>query len=142
MTTLLNGLLGGLLVGIGAALAVEVVGDGRSAVSAMLGVLFTEGVATARSGRVATTVVYGTVGGLVLVALELYVLGVLGVPPTPLEAYGPAVAWGAVLLVVLAAIYRFVFRLQFDRDVLVALVRFHAVYGLGLGIWIRMTWIT
>lgn len=69
MTTLLNGLLGGLLVGIAATLAVEMVGDGRSAVSAMLGVLFDEGV---------------------------------------------------------------VFRLRFDRDVLVELLLFHVVYDSAL----------
>lgn len=50
-------------------------------------------------------------------------------------------AWGAVLLVVLAAVSRFVIRLQFDRGVTVALLLFHAVDGLGLRIWIRMTWI-
>lgn len=142
MTTLLNGLLGGLLVGIVATLAVEVVGDGRSAVSSMLGVLFDEGVETARSWQMATTIVYGTMGGLALVALELYVLGFVGVPPTPGQAYGLAVAWGAVLLAVFAAVYRFVFRLRSDRDVLVELLLFHVVYGLGLGVWIRMTWIT
>lgn len=142
MTTLLNGVLGGLLVGIVASLAVEIVGDGRSAVSAMLGVLFDEGRGTARPGRMATTVGYGTVAGLALVALELYVLGVVGVPPTPIEAYGLAVAWGVVLLAVFAAVYRFVFRLRFDRDVIVELLLFHVVYGLGLGVWIRMTWIT
>lgn len=142
MTTLLNGLLGGLVVGIVATLAVEMVGEGRSAVSAMLGVLFDEGVETARSWRIATTVVYGTIAGLALVALELYVLGLVGVPPTPGEAYGLAVAWGAVLLAGFAAVYRFGFRLQFDRDVLVELILFHVVYGLGLGVWIRMTWIT
>lgn len=142
MTTLLNGLLGGLLVGIVATVAVEIVGGRRSPVANMLDVARGEGGETGRPVRVATTVLYGTVGGLVLVALELYVLGVVGVPPAPLEAYGLAVAWGAVLLAVLAAVYRVAFRLQFDRDVLVALVLFHAVYGLGLGIWIRTTWIT
>lgn len=142
MTTLLNGLLGGLLVGIVASLAVEMVGDGRYAVSAMLGVLFDEGVGTARPGRMATTILYGTVAGIALVALELSVLRVVGVPPTPIEAYGLAVAWGVVLLAVFAAGYRFVFRLRFDRDVLVELLLFHVVYGLGLGVWIRMTWIT
>lgn len=142
MTTLLNGLLGGLLVGIVSTVAVEIVGGRRTPVAAMLDVVQGEDGGTARAVRVATTVLYGTVGGLVLVALELYVLGVVGVPPAPLEAYGLAVGWGAVLLAVLAAAYRVAFRLQFDRDVLVALVLFHAVYGLGLGIWIRLTWIT
>lgn len=142
MTTLLNGLLGGLLVGIVATIAVEILGGRRSPIAAMLDVVFDGGGGPARSRRVATSILYGTVGGLVLVALELYVLGVVGIPPGPLEAYGLAVAWGGVLLAVLAAVYRFGFRLQFDRDVLVALVLFHAVYGLGLGIWIRTTWIT
>lgn len=142
MTTLLNGLLGGLLVGVAATLAVEVVGDGRSAVSAMLGVLSPERAGTVRVWRIATAVLYGTLGGLALVAVELYVLGVVGVPPTPLEAYGLAVAWAVLLLAAVAVAYRFVFRLRFDRDVLVDLLLFHAVYGLGLGLWIRMTWIT
>lgn len=142
MTTLLNGLLGGLLVGVAATLAVEVVGDGRSALSAMLGVLSPARAGTARVWRIATVVLYGTLGGLAIVALELYVLGVVGVPPTPLEAYGLAVAWAVVLLAAVAVAYRFVFRLRFDRDVLVDLLLFHAVYGLGLGIWIRLTWIT
>lgn len=142
MTTVLNGLLGGLLIGVAATLAVEVVGDGRAAVSAMLGVLSPERAGTARAWSIATAVLYGTLGGLALVGLELYVLGVVGVPPTPLEAYGLAVAWAVLLLAAVAVAYRFVFRLRFDRDVLVDLLVFHAVYGLGLGIWIRLTWIT
>lgn len=142
MTTLLNGLLGGLLVGIVATVAAEVVGDGRSAVSATLGVLFDEGARTARSWRIVSLVLYGTIGGLAFVALELYVLNAVAVPPTPVEAYGLAVAWGAVLLAVFAIVYRLLLRLQFDRDVAVELLVFHLVYGLGLGIWIRMTWIT
>lgn len=142
MTTLLNGLLGGLLVGVAATLAVEVVGEGRSAVSAILGVLSPETAGTARVWRITTAVLYGTIGGLALVAVELYALGVVGVPPTPLEAYGLAVAWAVLLLAAVAVAYRFVFRLRFDRDVLVDLLLFHAVYGLGLGLWIRMTWIT
>lgn len=128
-------------MGVAATLAAELVGDGRSATSAVLGVLFDVGSATDRPGRIVTLVLYGTVGGLALVALELYVLEAVDVPPSPVEAYGLAVAWGAVLLAAFAAVYRFALGLRFDRDVLVELLVYHIVLGLGLGIWIRMTWI-
>lgn len=142
MTTLLNGLLGGLLVGVVAALVARLVGDAPAAMSRLVG--------TARGGDaprspwvgLLLSVLYGSVAGGVLVALELYVLGVLAVPPTAAEAFGVALAWSAVLFVAVAAVGRAAADLAEERSYLLELFVFHLVYGVGLGLWIRMTWIT
>ena len=142
MTTLLNGLLGGLLVGVVAALVARLVGDSPAAMSRLAG--------AARGGDaphspwvgLLLSVLYGSVAGGVLVALELHVLGVLAVPPTAAEAFGVALAWSAVLFVAVAAAGRAASDLADERSYLLELFVYHLVYGVGLGLWIRMTWIT
>lgn len=139
MTTLLNGPIGGLIAGLGETLAPGIADGDRPAASELLGELFGEEARSARPWRVAFLVLYGTIGSLHLVALELFALGAVGTPPSPLEAYDLAVGWGIVMLVVFP-VYRGL-GLQFYRDALVDLLVFLAVFGFGLGIWIRTPWI-
>jgi len=134
MTTLLNGLLGGLVVGVVATLAAQVAGvllggaDGPRRAS--------------RSREIAAQVAYGVFAGLALVALELFVLGLIAIPPTVAEAFGVAVGWSAVLLVALLVARRVGGTLPFGRPRLAELLAYHLVYGVALGGWIRLTWIT
>ncbi|WP_276271977.1 hypothetical protein [Haloarcula litorea] len=126
MTTLVNGLLGGLAAGLlASAVAVWVGPASRSS----------------RARTVAGAGGYGAVAGAVLVALELFVLGLLGVPPTRGEALAVAVGWSALLLALTAAV-RATRSDGSGWPPLRALVAFHVVYGLLLGAWIRLTWIT
>lgn len=46
---------------------------------------------------------------------------------------------GAVLFVTAAVVWRAFFRDPLNRSSLVGLLAYHVVYGLGLGVWIRMT---
>lgn len=140
MTTLLNGVLGGLLVGLLAAVAVRRVAADPSATAALSRRL--PGAASSRWREGFLQVAYGALAGGLLVALELYVLGLLGVPPTPVEAFGTALAWSAVLFVSLLTVARLDTPAVDSRSTLLELAVFHLVFGLGLGLWIRMTWIT
>jgi hypothetical protein len=85
---------------------------------------------------------YGGLAGGTLLALELFVLGILGVPPTPVEALGVAVAWSALLFGGLSVAWRVASPTSLTRSRLGELLVYHLVYGLGFGLWIRMTWIT
>ncbi|WP_254838604.1 hypothetical protein [Natronomonas marina] len=140
MTTVLNGLLGGLLVGVLAATVTRSVDTEPSAWAARTTDALGVRTVAARWLDGATRVAYGGVGGGALVALELYVLGVLAVPPTVGEAFGMAVAWSALLFAVRVLFARV--GPSPDRSRLVAPLVYHLVYGLGLGVWIRLTWIT
>jgi hypothetical protein len=139
MTTLIDGLLGGLVVSVVAALPVRAVESTPSATAVLVGaVTGSRDVAGPRArgpGR------YGAVAGVALVALELFVLGLIAVPPTPAEAVGLAVGWSLVLFAALLAAWR----VLPDRPAgspLAELFVYHLVYGFGLGVRIRLTWIT
>lgn len=87
-------------------------------------------------------VLYGGLGGGTLVALDLYVTGILGVPPTVGKAFGVAVGWSAVLFAVLLILQRASHSQSESQAPLKPLLVFHLCYGLALGTWIRFTWIT
>lgn len=77
-----------------------------------------------------------------LVAVELFALDLLGIPPTAGEALGVAVAWSTLLFSVLFVGWRVATPRSAQRSQLGELFVYHLLYGLGLGLWIRMTWIT
>jgi hypothetical protein len=136
MTTILNGLLGGLVVGLVAATATRLVAGDAS------GGRVGFAVPSSRWSTFAVRLSYGCLAGGALVALELFVLGLLAVPPTLLEAFGVAVAWSALLFGVLSAVRWVASSRSLARSHLGGSLVYHLVYGLGLGLWIRLTWIT
>lgn len=140
MTTILNGLLGGAIVAVVGTLAAHFV-DGEQTTTAGESAPETEPMATRWQGAL-LQVVYGSVAGGVLVALELFVLGVLAVPPSLGEAFAVAVAWSIVLLVAAVAVWRFLLGSRLGRVSLGKLAVYHLVFGVGFGLWIRLTWIT
>lgn len=141
MTTVPNGLIGGLVAAVVAATVTRAAAD-SSATSEALAAVLGGDVATSRWWGFPSQLGYGTVAGGVLVALELSVLGALAVPPATGEALAVAVGWSAVLFFAAVAVRRFGLSLPLDRSALLELSGFHLVYGLGLGVWIRLTWIT
>jgi hypothetical protein len=142
VTTLLNGLLGGLFAGVLAAVVVRIVAGESSATAAVLARTVGPRRAASRWWVVAAWLSYGSLAGGALVALELFVLGLLGVPPSTAESLGVAVAWSALLFGLASAVLGVAFSLSFVRSRLDGLVGYHLGYGLGLGLWIRLTWIT
>lgn len=139
MTTILNGLLGGAIVGVVATLAAKLArGEQRAKPVGSTG---TESTAS-RWRTSVPPVAYGSAAGCVLVALELFVLDALAVPPSLGEAFAVAVAWSVVLLVGMLAILRFVPEMQREELQPGVLAVYHFVFGVGFGVWIRMTWIT
>lgn len=142
MTTLLNGLLGGLVVGAVAAVAAERADDGRSVTRAVLDAVAGPDAAGSLPGRALLRVAYGGAAGLALLALELYALGMLAVPPTLGEAAAVAVGWSAVLFVVVFAVARLAFDDGRGGSDVRGLLLYHLVFGLGMALWIRTTWIT
>jgi hypothetical protein len=142
MTTLLNGVLGGAIVGGFAAAVTAIVakragtGDGSKGTPER-----------SRAGAIGwkrgiLLVGYGSALGGGLLALELFVLGVLGVPPTLGEAFAVALAWSGVVFGAVFVGWRVGgsrLLTQGDRQQLLV---YHLCYGLGLGAWIRLTWIT
>lgn len=85
---------------------------------------------------------YGSFAGGLLVALELFVLRVIAIPPTTREAFSLALAWSTLLFLGATIFGRFTMSKFDSRLHLRELLGYHLIYGLGLGIWIRMTWIT
>ncbi|MBX0323386.1 hypothetical protein EGH21_10130 [Halomicroarcula sp. F13] len=86
--------------------------------------------------------VYGAVAGGALVALELSVFGVLGVPPSAVDVLGLTLGWGLTLLLATLAGVTLVAGRGVGRSAAVPLVVYHLVYALGLWVWVRATWIT
>lgn len=97
MTTILNGLLGGLLIGFVAAIVTRLVANEPSATGAVLERVLGVGASSSRWVEFLIRLVYGSLAGGTLIALELFVLGILAVPPTTVEAFGVAVVWSALL---------------------------------------------
>lgn len=139
MTTLLNGVLGGLLSGLIAGCVTWFVDSDPSA--AMVRGRLNKAGTSPHWGELPGLVVYGGLTGGILVALELYVLGLLAVPPAVGEALGVAIAWIALLFALWAVVIRVGFSKSSEWS-LRALFVYHLVYGIGLGVWIRVTWIT
>lgn len=141
MTTILNGLVGGLVAGLIAGVAAQFArNDGM--LSAVVDTTDGRGTSIARGIALLLSAVYGSIAGTTLVAIELVVLGLLGVPPALGEALAVALGWSIVLLGVVLVAVRLTVSPQNARSHLPELVTYHAIYGLGLGIWIRFTWIT
>lgn len=141
MTTIINGLLGGAVVAVIAALAAGLLGDRTQAPVTALDLSPGNGHAS-HWWSLLRALIYGSTAGGVLVALELSVLGMLAVPPTLAEAIITAVTWSVVLLAGMVALWHFLPSRRTDRSTLGRLVVFHLVYGLCLAVWIRLTWIT
>lgn len=141
MTTLLNGLLGGLVVGVLAAVAVRFVVGDSSAIAAVL-TRFLGVDEPSRWTVFAARVLYGGLAGTALLAVELYAVGLLGVPPTTAAALTVAVGWSALLFVLTALVWRVPFSRPPDGPFLRELFVYHLVFGVGFGGWIRITWIT
>lgn len=141
MTTIVNGLVGGLVAGMIAGVAAQFVSnDGIH--SAVVHTTRGRGTSIARGIALLLSAVYGSIAGATLVAIELVVLGLLGVPPALGEALTVALVWSIVLLGVVLVAVRLTVSPQEARSHLPELVTYHATYGLALGIWIRLTWIT
>jgi hypothetical protein len=138
MTTLLNGVLGGLLIGLLAGFVMRIFDrDSLGILERVIGA----NPAMSRWLKLAIQGLYGSIAGGLLLVLELSVLGLLAVPPSLSEALGVAVAWSAVLFILQIIAGRA------DRSLLPgssvrALFVYHLVFGMGLGVWIRVTWIT
>jgi hypothetical protein len=142
MTTLLNGLLGGLVVGALTAVATGLVGDGPSATTALAERALGGRGSRSRWGSFAARVLYGVLAGVAVVAVELYALRLVGVPPTVGEAFAVAFAGSAFLFVIAFIACRVVLSRATDRSYLGELLAYHLVFGVGFGVWIRLTWIT
>ena len=141
MTTLLNGVLGGLVIGLLAGGVCRFDDSAPPVTALLLERLTGHARPVSRSLELVVFVLYVGLAGKTLLALELFVLSVLGVPPSLGEALGVAVAWSAVLLVLWLIALRVVLSRP-SKLSLRALVVFHLVYGVGLGLWFRATWIT
>lgn len=142
MTTVLNGLVGGLVVGLVAAVATRLVGGDRAASDTALERAVDAGVGKRTWWCFTVRVSYGGLAGVALVALELFVLRTVAVPPTVGEAYGVALLWSALLLGLLVVVRRVAPSPPLGRWHLRELVVYHLVLGVGLGVWIRLTWLT
>lgn len=135
MTTLINGVLGGLIASAVAAIALHVLGGPRP-----FEVPGEENTTTVRWRVLQATLGYGAVAGLGFMILELYVVGWLSVPPTVVEAFAAAGLWAGLMLAVaaLASLVGEEHELGGFRRLFV----FHLVFAVAFGLWIRVTWIT
>jgi hypothetical protein len=134
MTTLINGVLGGLIASAVAAIAIHVLGGPRP--FEVPG----EDATRVRWRVLQATLGYGAIAGLGFMLIELYVVNALGVPPTAVEAFVAAGLWTAVMLAVsaLASSIGEKHVLGGARRLLV----FHLLFAVAFGLWIRVTWIT
>jgi len=134
MTTVLNGLLGGLV----AATLVELGTRG-------LGVYPASATDAERPdgprATLARLLAGGVAGGL-LVGLELSVLGVLSVPPDLGAALLVSVAWSGALFGLSVAWTAVATGRRPRRTELLRRLGTHLAFGVALGLWIRATWVT
>lgn len=135
MTTLINGVLGGLAAGAVAAIVIHLRGGDRPFEAPGR-----ENDTAVRWRVLQATLGYGAVAGFAFMLLELYVVGWLSVPPTAFEAFVAAGLWAGVMLAV-STVASFVgegHELGGFRRLLV----FHLVFAVVFGVWTRVTWIT
>lgn len=142
MTTLLNGVIGGLVVGLIAAVTTQFFGGDPSATAPVVERLGRSRFAASRWSRLAVMSLYGGLAGSGFLAVELFVLRVLSIPPTIGEALGATLLWSAVLSLTWILVEWAAPSLSRSRSRLGKLLAYHSVYGVGLGLWIRFTWIT
>lgn len=139
MTTVLNGLIGGLVIGLIAGLVTRIIADQPTVAGAVLDGLIGPEAASSRWLAFVVWLVYGGLGGGALIALELYLLNILAVPPTTAEAVGVTFVWSILLFGLGSVVWRTVSPHSLERVSPRGLLLFHLVYGGGLGLWIRMT---
>lgn len=140
MTTLFNGVLGGAFAALVASVAAAFLG-GASPLPPLRRAA-TEAVERRRRGLdTLVAVAYGTVAGGALVGLELSALDLLAVPPSRAAALGLAVGWSLLVCGAALLVWR---RTGPERlaDRWSGVVAFHLAFGLALGVWIRLTWVT
>ncbi|MEF8808613.1 hypothetical protein [Natronomonas sp.] len=135
MTTLINGVLGGIIASAVAAIALHVLGGPRP-----FEVPGEENTTTVRWRVLQATLGYGAIAGLGFMIVELYVVDWLSVPPTAVEAFAAAGLW-AGLMFAMSALASLVGEGQ-ELGGFRRLLLFHLVFGVVFGIWVRMTWIT
>lgn len=142
MTTILNGILGGVIVGLLATLVTRVVGNRLGRDSELES--GSDSTPLVESSRVLSGLLvgYGSILGGVFVALELIVLGLIGVPPTLAEAFGAALRLSVIAFAAAFLLWRFGSGASLTQSRRTRLLVYHLVYGLGFGAWIRLTWIT
>lgn len=140
MTTLFNGVLGGAFAALVASVAAAFLG-GASPLPPLRRAT-TAAVERRRRGMDTLVAVgYGALAGGALVALELFALGLLAVPPSRVAALGLALGWSLLLCGVALVVWR---RRGPERlaDRWPGVVAFHLAFGLALGAWLRLTWVT
>lgn len=135
MTTLINGVLGGLIASAVAGIAIHLLGGDRP-----FEVPGEEDTTKVRFRVLQATLGYGAIAGLGFMIGELYFVNGLGVPPSAVEAFAAAGLWGAVMLAV-SALAAFVSERE-ELGGFRRLLVFHLVFAVAFGAWIRITWIT
>jgi hypothetical protein len=136
MTTVRNGLLGGFVIGTLAAILARFVDTEPAPVVPLLDRF--DGPEVTPRVSFFGQVLYGTLAGGLLLGLEVLVLGALGVPPTVGDAFGVAIGWAGILWGMTIAIST-VGTVPCTRSQRHATLLYHVTYGLGLGVWIRLT---
>lgn len=140
VTTVLNGLLGGLVAGAVAVVALRIAAGPQSLLASVRGDTSDLGTVDRVVGVLAELVYAAVVGGL-FVALERYVLDTLAVPPRGDRVLWLTLGWAVALFLVGTVVWR----LGGDRSLLRGpyrdLLSFHLTYALVLAAWIRLTWI-
>lgn len=141
MTSLLNGFIGGLVVGALAASATRLVATYPSSTTVLLRRYLGRGVEVSDTLVFAVQIAYGCFAGGVLVGLDLFILNLLAVPPAIGKAVGIAVIWSGFLAAIWVIYSWIATRRTAGGTPRRELLAYHLVYGLGLGLWIRFTWI-
>lgn len=138
MTTPLNGAIGGMVAALSSAVIVR-----------LLRVVAVHGTAGLNLQRFRVHQVwalvllfYGSLAAVILFTLDTRLFGVLSVPPSTIEAIGVAAIWSVTLGMAVAAIGPIVWGMRVGQARRIDILGFHLIYGLFLGIWIRLTWIT
>jgi len=139
VTTLLNGLLGGVLAGVVTAAGVALVGEGPSLTARSLARYRGGDPSADRAAAVAAHVAYAGAAGLGLAAVELHVLD-LWSGPVPFAAAVPVgVAWTAALAGLTVAWWAAVGE-SVDAGLLTRVFVSHLALGVLLGAWVGLTW--
>lgn len=85
---------------------------------------------------------YGALVTVTLHTLETRFVGLIAIPPTTAEAVGFTLAWSATLGLVIAAVGPLLRWPGTGRLRRLDVLGFHLGYGLLLGSWVRLTWLT
>lgn len=85
---------------------------------------------------------YGLLASVVLFAVDARFFDVLSVPPMITDAVGIAVGWSMLLGVILATAWPYLPNRMVGPAKPLDILGFHLAYGVILGVWIRVTWLT